>query len=147
MRLRSITILAALATIPASLPAVAQGFQARHSQGGHARHGARGPHGAYGGSYPWVAYGSGFAEPFINGDYIDTPFTTIPRPNHLVPTPWSYGTYGVPTVSGIAPAPTGQPTLTVIHAQGARRGGGRAASLPDEGLDDMRVVNVSVPRR
>ena len=97
--------------------------------------------------YPRVAARGGFAQPFIQGDYIGAPLTVVPRPERLVPAPWSYGTYGVPTVSGIAAPPTGQPTLTVIHAPGGRKGNRQAVSAQGEDPADVRVVNVSVPRR
>ncbi|GJE39815.1 hypothetical protein [Methylobacterium persicinum] len=154
MRLRSLTILAGLALLPASVPAMAQGSRTApaHEAGSRGRtfvgqgfrgQGVRG----YGYGYPAVAYGGGFAQPFIQGDYIGEPYTTVPRPDRLVPSPWSYGTYGVPTVSGIAAPPTEQPTLTVIHPQGGRRGGIRAGASSEEAMGDTRVVNVSVPRR
>lgn len=127
MRLRTVTLLAAVAALPASLPAAAEGFH---------------PHSYYGEGYPRVAYGRGFAQPFVAGEYIGAPFTRVPSPNRIVPAPWSYGTYGVPTASGIAAAPTGAPTLTVIHAPGARKG-----TRGEVDAGDVRVVNVSVPRR
>lgn len=139
MRLRQLTILAALALVPASLPAAADGYRASYPYGA----GFRG----YGFSYPRVAYGTGFGQPFLQGDYVGAPFTSVPRPNHLVPTPWSYGTYGVPTVSGIAPAPTGRPTLTVIHSPSPRKVTKRSNPVPEESLADTQVINVSVPRR
>ncbi len=49
MRLRSITILAALAVFPASLPAAAEGY-----------HGRAYPTYGHGGAYP--SYGQGFAQ-------------------------------------------------------------------------------------
>lgn len=127
MRLRTMTLLAALASLPLTQPAAAEGYYG---------------HGYYGPGIPRVAYGRGFAQPFVAGEYIGAPFTRVPSPNRIVPTPWSYGTYGVPTASGIAAPPTGAPTLTVIHAPGARKGARREI---DAG--DVRVVNVSVPRR
>ncbi|MCJ2015419.1 hypothetical protein [Methylobacterium sp. J-076] len=138
MRLRALTILAALAVLPATLPASAEGYYGHAPYGGYR---------SYGAGVPRVAYGQGFAQPFIEGDYIGAPFTKIPRPNDLVPAPWSYGTYGVPTVSGIARPPTGQPTLTVIHAPRAGIASRRSAAPPDEEQADLRVVNVTVPRR
>ena len=99
MRSRSVILLAALATLPVALPAAAEGYH---------------PRGDYERGIPRVAYGRGFAQPFVAGEYIGAPFTTVPSPNRIVPAPWSYGTYGVPTASGIAAAPTGAPTLTVI---------------------------------
>ena len=127
MRSRIVILLAALATLPVARSAAAEGYHA-HGYGGRA--------------IPRVAYGRGFAEPFVAGEYIGAPFTAVPSPNRIVPAPWSYGTYGVPTASGIAAAPTGAPTLTVIHAPGARRG-----ALREGEVGDVRVVNVSVPRR
>lgn len=127
MRPRLLTLLAALAILPASLPAAAEGYQAHRS---------------YGVGSPHVAYGRGFAQPFVAGEYIGAPFTQVPSPNRIVPAPWSYGTYGVPTASGIAAPPTGAPTLTVIHAPGARKGFDRETEA-----GDVRVVSVRVPRR
>lgn len=127
MRSRTLTLLAVMATLPIALPAAAEGYH---------------PHGYYGRGVPRVAYGRGFAEPFVAGEYIGAPFTTVPSPNRIVPAPWSYGTYGVPTASGIAAPPTGAPTLTVIHAPGSRKGARR-----DVDAGDVQVVNVSVPRR
>ena len=129
MRSRTLVLLAALATMPVALPAAAEGY---HSHGYY----------GYGRGVPRVAYGRGFAQPFVAGEYIGAPFTTVPSPNRIVPTPWSYGTYGVPTASGIAAPPTGAPTLTVIHAPGSRK-----AARRDGDAGDVRVVNVSVPRR
>ncbi len=127
MRSRTLTLLAVLATLPVALPAAAEGYRS---------------YGYYGTGIPRMAYGRGFAEPFVAGEYIGAPFTHVPSPNRIVPAPWSYGTYGVPTVSGIAAPPTGAPTLTVIHAPGARKSARREG---DAG--DVRVVNVNVPRR
>lgn len=131
MRMSPLTLLAVLAVIPVSLPASAEGYS--YGVG----------HRAYGYGAPRIVHGRGFAQPFIEGDYIGAPFTTVPRPSHLVPAPWSYGTYGVPTVSGITSPPVAAPSLTVIHAQGARRTGARAATVPG----NVQEVNVSVPRR
>lgn len=140
MRLRTLTIIAGLA-LTAALPALAREIRVAPSYhapayGYHAAYGAQGY--GYGSGY------GGFAQPFIQGDYIGAPFTSVPRPNQLVPTPWSYGTYGVPTVSGVAAPPVGAPTLTVIHAPGGKPGAHRGAG---EDPADVRVVNVSVPRR
>ncbi|WP_449409891.1 hypothetical protein [Methylobacterium komagatae] len=129
MRLRSITILAAFAAIPVSLPAAAEGYYGR-------------PYPAYEVGSSRLSYGRGFAQPFIAGEYIGAPLTRVPRPSQIVPTPWSYGTYGVPTVSGIAAPPTGAPTLTVINP-----GAGRKSGRSGHDAGDVRVVNVSVPRR
>ncbi|WP_204262944.1 hypothetical protein [Methylobacterium sp. BTF04] len=64
---------------------------------------------AYSGSY-------GYAGPAIRGDYIGAPLTQFPRPTQIVPSAWGYGTYGIPTVTGIRQAPTGTPTIYVINA-------------------------------
>jgi hypothetical protein len=137
MRLRSLAFLIVL-MLPAAVPAAAQDYPIPRTYG----HGYR-TAGIYdvGGRY------GGFAQPFIQGDYIGAPFTAVPRPSHLVPTPWSYGTYGVPTVSGIPGSPTGAPTLTVIHAPSAKKGARRAVIARGDDPADVRVVNVSVPRR
>ena len=137
MRLRHLTILAA-AVLPFTLPALAQDFV---RPGGYDGAGYR-----TGGVSPY-APPRGFAEPFIQGDYIGEPFTSVPRATHLVPTPWSYGTYGVPTVSGIPAAPTGAPTLTVIHAPSRVKASRQAVFARGDDPADVRVVNVNVPRR
>lgn len=62
-----------------------------------------------------VASTYGYAGPAIRGDYVGAPLSRFPRPDQLVPRAWGYGTYGVPTVSGIAPAPAGTPTVYVIE--------------------------------
>jgi hypothetical protein len=134
--MRYLAILAAV--LPPVLPAAAQDYPVNRIYGAGYRHVS-----GYG---PGARYG-GFAEPLIQGDYIGAPFTSVPRPSHLVPTPWSYGTYGVATVSGIPGAPTGAPTLTVIHAPAGRKGLRRAAAPLGDDPADVRVVNVSVPRR
>lgn len=123
---RPVSILAAMTAVAAALPAAAQGFR-----GGE----------VYGSNH-------GYAGDFVRGTYVGAPLTRVPRPSQIVPSPWSYGTYGIPTVSGIPATPAGQPTLTVINARGpqalARRGepfadGDRAAGV--------RVIEVQVPRR
>ncbi|AWN40879.1 hypothetical protein [Methylobacterium durans] len=113
----------------------------------------------YGGAY-------GFADGLVGGSYIGAPFTRVPRPSEIVPAPWTYGTYGVPTFSGKRQAPVGEPTLYVIDAPAARsRVSGRTTpaksriqsrardgqwSRLDSGAASaggVRVITVSVPRR
>jgi hypothetical protein len=67
---------------------------------------------------PLVSYGyaDSYAGPLIHGEYIGAPLTRVPRPTELVPSAWGYGTYGVPTISGIRSAPVGTPTVYVIEA-------------------------------
>jgi len=92
------------------------------------------------GVYPYAAVATGegdFAGPFVRGTYIGAPLTRVPRPSQIVPAPWSYGTYGVPTVSGIAAAPAQPPTITVINA--TNTAANRAAGA--------QVISVQVPRR
>lgn len=137
MRLRNFAILAAL-VLPTALPAAAQDYRVNRAYGTGYRH-----VGAY---YPDTRYG-GFAQPFVSGDYIGAPFSSVPSPTHLVPTPWSYGTYGIPTVSGIPASPAGAPTLTVIHSPSSKKSARRAAGPLGDDPADVRVVNVSVPRR
>ncbi|MEE7447230.1 hypothetical protein MRF4_05075 [Methylobacterium radiotolerans] len=87
----------------------------------------------------------GFANAFVSGTYIGAPLTRVPRPTQIVPSPWSYGTYGVPTVTGIPAAPAGQPTLTVISAAPhGRRGAHPVSADPGAGA---RIIAVQVPRR
>lgn len=116
-----------------------------------------------GGAQAQVIYGAapayGYAGPAIRGDYVGAPFTRFPRPDQLVPSAWGYGTYGVPTVSGIPPAPVGTPTLYVIESPStlARtkplRSRARASSRPNAWAEappsagGARIVSVTVPPR
>ncbi|GJE29305.1 hypothetical protein [Methylobacterium organophilum] len=119
---------------------------------------------AYG--YGPAGYGDGytFAEPFVSGSYVGAPLTRFPRPSEIVPPAWGYGTYGVPTYSGIRQGPAAKPMLYVIDSpRGApsRAGTGRAR-IVERGHDGRwsdtergaetrgggaRVVDVTVPRR
>ena len=117
----------------------------------------------YGGYGPAHAGGYGFADEAVRGAYIGAPFTTIPSPNRIVPAPWSYGTYGVPTLSGIRQAPVAAPSITVINSAAAprRSPGARILSRNGEGAlagreessregswdGGPRIVSVTVPRR
>lgn len=131
-----------------------------------ARAGEYGRVGPYGTvvSGPGYAYGGyGFADEAVRGAYIGAPLTRFPRPSEIVPPAWSYGTYGIPTVAGIARPPVGEPTLTVIHAQEPaprRRNGARILSRGESGrwarIDaravpaeptGARIIEVRVPRR
>lgn len=112
---------------------------------------------------PGYGGGYGFADEAVRGAYIGAPLTRFPRPSEIVPPAWSYGTYGIPTVAGIARAPVGEPTLTVIHAQNPaprRAGGARILSRGEAGrwarIDaraqtaeptGARIIAVRVPRR
>lgn len=106
----------------------------------------------------------GYAGSAIRGDYVGAPLTRFPRPDQIVPSAWGYGTYGVPTVAGIHPAPVGTPTVYVIDApaptvrrQAARprvvtrnRTAGvlaRPAAAPAVSTGGARVVTVTVPHR
>lgn len=80
----------------------------------------------------------GYADEFVRGAHVGAPLTRFPRPTQIVPAPWSYGTYGIPTVSGITEAPAAQPTLTVINAR-APGDRGRPAGV--------QVIEVQVPHR
>lgn len=77
-----------------------------------------------------------FAGEAIGGAYVGAPLTRFPRPNEIVPPAWGYGTYGVPTITGIRQAPAGAPTLTVINS--------RDAAAAQSGV---RMISVTVPRR
>lgn len=116
----------------------------------------------YGPTYGYGAPRYGFADEAVRGAYIGAPLTRFPRPSEIVPPAWSYGTYGVPTISGIPPAPVGEPTLTVINArEPARRrpspgarilsrdagGGWSAAEAGSYRPAGVRVIGVQVPRR
>jgi hypothetical protein len=98
---------------------------------------------AYGPAY---AGEDGFAGNFVRGTYIGAPLTRVPRPSQIVPAPWTYGTYGIPTVTGIAAPPAAQPTLTVINAgdpNAPHRGRATAAGRPS----GPQIITVQVPRR
>jgi len=102
----------------------------------------------------------GYAGSAIRGDYVGAPFTRFPRPDQIVPSAWGYGTYGVPTVSGIPPAPVGTPTIYVIDAPaapaGAKAARSRVVSRSRAGTfteaqavvpGGPRIISVSVPPR
>ncbi|WP_375464072.1 hypothetical protein [uncultured Methylobacterium sp.] len=107
--------------------------------------------------------GYGFADEAVRGAYIGAPLTRFPSPSQIVPAPWSYGTYGVPTISGIRQAPVAAPSLTVINAgqrpPGSRRfSGARVLSRGTDGgwaqmdagrerASGVQVIEVQVPRR
>lgn len=55
-----------------------------------------------------------YAGPYIVASPRTGSLPPIPRPTELVPSAWGYGTYDVPTATGIRPAPVGTPTLYVI---------------------------------
>ncbi|MEL6063891.1 MULTISPECIES: hypothetical protein [unclassified Methylobacterium] len=95
---------------------------------------------------PTYADGYGFAGEFVRGDYIGAPLTAVPSPTRIVPSPWSYGTYGIPTVSGIASAPTARPTLTVIQGTGPK-GRQRLGAVAEGQTAGAQVISVRVPRR
>lgn len=101
--------------------------------------------------YAPVSYSSGyagdpsFAGEFVRGTYIGAPLTRVPRPSQIVPAPWSYGTYGIPTVTGIPAAPAAQPTLTVINAAPKARRHERAVGA--DPVAGARVITVQVPRQ
>lgn len=117
---------------------------------------------AYAPGYDDGAARYGFADEAVRGAYVGAPLTRFPRPSEIVPPAWSYGTYGVPTVSGIPRAPVGEPTLTVINAReparrkpapGARilsrgaAGGWEAAEAGGYRPAGVRIIEVQVPRR
>jgi hypothetical protein len=72
---------------------------------------------------PAPGYGSayGYGDNLVGGAYVGAPLTRFPSPRELVPPAWGYGTYGVPTVSGIRRAPVGEPTVYVIDSPAPRR--------------------------
>jgi hypothetical protein len=131
-----------------------------------ARFAGRGEVRGYGAPYSYAepgAVGYGYADEAVRGAYVGAPLTRFPRPSEIVPPAWSYGTYGIPTVAGIARAQVGEPTLTVIHAQDPaprRNGGARILSRAETGrwarIDaraqtaepaGARIIEVRVPRR
>jgi len=103
----------------------------------------------------------GFAGEAVGGSYLGAPLTRFPRPSELVTPAWGYGTYGVPTLTGIRQAPTAAPTLTVINGyEPAQRHrvpfhpGRRTDEQGSRGVEDdgsqrgsVRVISVTVPRR
>lgn len=115
----------------------------------------------YGGGYGGYG-GYGFADEAVRGAYVGAPFTSVPSPNRIVPAPWSYGTYGVPTISGIRQAAVAAPSVTVINpgarpaprrSSGARilsrDGGGGWTRTESEArqASGANVIAVTVPRR
>lgn len=109
-----------------------------------------------------VPLGYGFADEVIAGSYIGAPFARVPSPSELVPPAWGYGTYGIPTTTGIRQAPAGRPTVTVINADGPPpRSGGPGARVLSRGAGGgwvdhsayggdpsmPRIISVTVPRR
>ncbi|TXM90096.1 hypothetical protein FV219_22510, partial [Methylobacterium sp. WL122] len=68
----------------------------------------------YGAAYAGQG-GYGFADEAVRGAYVGAPFSSVPSPNRIVPAPWSYGTYGVPTISGLREAPVAAPSVTVVN--------------------------------
>ncbi|ACL61138.1 hypothetical protein [Methylobacterium nodulans] len=86
------------------------------------------------------------------------PLLTLPRPAELVPSAWGYGTYGIPTVAGIASPPRAEPVVYVIDGVGSRgpaelgrrRNGSWQAAEKGPALrrsEPARVVGIAVPRR
>lgn len=164
--------LAALVAVGVGTAAEAGGrsFHGGHHVGGYHHHGGSHRHVAFRGyaGAPYAYGNGGFADAAISGDYIGAPLTRFPRPNEIVPPAWGYGTYGVPTVTGIRQAPTAQPTLYVIDSPaparaGFARGSARSRVL-SKGRDGgwtqaeggasgettagaARVISVTVPRR
>ena len=90
---------------------------------------------------------------------VDASVRTYPSPSELVPPAWSYGTYGIPTVPGIATPPSGDPVVYVIaggrrppRAAGMRALSRDAAEVwtdvePRPSAGGARVVTVRVPAR
>lgn len=137
-----------------------RGFYGGHHGGlGRVGYGAPG----YGYAGPYGAYGGyGFADAAVSGAYLGAPYTRLPRPNELVPPVWGYGTYGVPTTTGIRQAPTADPTVYVIDGPTpARRHATRArvlsrgsdgnwagpAAAAGEASSGARIVSISVGNR
>ena len=114
----------------------------------------------YGAAYAGQG-GYGFADEAVRGAYVGAPFSNVPSPNRIVPAPWSYGTYGVPTITGLREAPVAAPSVTVVNP------GERAVARPGRGPhtllrgrdgawtsggqvqagNGVSVVTVSVPHR
>lgn len=115
---------------------------------------------------PPAQTGYGYGGNLVEGSYVGAPLTRFPSPREIAPTPWSYGTYGIPTVSGIRKAPVGEPVVYVIESpRPAERRRARAAagtrkhqaderwsalstgSLEERSAGGARIVEVKVPRR
>ncbi|GJE58048.1 hypothetical protein [Methylobacterium trifolii] len=121
--------------------------------------------GGYGSAQGYGLRGAAYAfgDEAVRGAYVGAPLTRFPTPSQIVPAPWTYGTYGIPTVAGIERAPVGQPSLTIVHgsqpapvrrqASGprilSRDGDGRWARNDEAGYGQsgVRVVEIQVPRR
>ncbi|SFM28329.1 hypothetical protein [Methylobacterium pseudosasicola] len=105
------------------------------------------------GVYPYgpvTTGGADFAGPFVRGTYIGAPLTRVPRPTEIVPSAWSYGTYGIPTVTGIAASPAQQPSITVINATGPAprpTRERRTERVVDSYAAGPQIITVQVPRR
>lgn len=108
--------------------------------------------------YGYADRGYGFGEPLVRGEYVGAPLSRVPRPSDLVPSVWGYGTYGVPTMTGIRSAPVGIPTVYVIDgpppagrrsaSRDARRAPGDAVPAGGHGnAGGARVIPVTLPRR
>ncbi len=126
----------------------------------HHGHGYYPGYGAFVGPYAYGGGAYGFADAGISGAYIGAPQTRFPRPSELVPSALGYGTYGVPTVTGIRQAPAAQPTVYVIDRSAqpirerssrprllTRRKGGKWVEPTDSAVSDAggaRVVSLSV---
>lgn len=145
-----------------TVPGAVAGERIGYGRGGHQAGYHRGGYGAGVASYG-SAGAYGFADESVGGAYIGAPLTRFPRPSEIVPPAWGYGTYGVPTMTGIRQAPTAPPSLTVIDSPAPaplRRGrtqsrvlsrdtDGRWSNRPAAGgpVDgSAHVVSVTVPR-
>jgi hypothetical protein len=70
---------------------------------------------------PHARFDESYAGPYLFASSLAASRPPLPRPTELVPSAWGYGTYGIPTATGIRPAPVGTPTLYVIDTMpGAR---------------------------
>ncbi len=62
-----------------------------------------------------------YAGPYVFAASLAASSAPVPRPTELIPSAWGYGAYGIPTATGIRPAPVGTPSLYVIDkSPGAR---------------------------
>lgn len=70
---------------------------------------------------PHARFDESYAGPYLFASSFAESRPPLPRPTELVPSAWGYGTYGIPTATGIRPAPVGTPTLYVIDTMPSAR--------------------------
>ena len=118
-----------------------RGFRGHHHGWGRIGHGGLGY--GYAGPYGWGGYG--FADAAVNGAYIGAPYTRFPRPSELVPPAWGYGTYGIPTTTGIRQAPVADPTVYVIDSPAPARRQASRSRVISRASDGRWIEPTSAP--